>query len=40
MLYSPITAFDKQETLSLEEQEAKQDAKRKMLGNIKFIGKW
>ena len=40
MLYSPITAFDKQETLSQEEQEAKQDAKRKMLGNIKFIGKW
>ena len=35
----PVTAFDKRDGLTPEEEEQKIIAKRKMLGNIKFVGK-
>ena len=35
----PMTAFDKRDGLTPEEEEQKIIAKRKMLGNIKFVGK-
>ena len=33
------TDYEKREQLSAEEEDARADAKRKMLGNIRFIGK-
>lgn len=34
----PVAAFDKRDGLTPEEEEQKIIAKRKMLGNIKFVG--